>query len=173
MVQRAYHGTSLKNAKKICKANNEIDFKMSCGENEWLGHGVYFFDNEQDARDWSIKVRRFNKIGIISATIKAEEEKVLNLISNQKHIDIFINTIEKVRQKSEQFKNENIYTNYTALAMKILMEAIKYDVIKAIFKPDKKLKEKIKDIPSNMLVGRIQICVVNTDCISDCNIITE
>lgn len=42
MNQEAYHGTSLENAKKICKSSNDIDFKVSCKDNEWLGNGVYF-----------------------------------------------------------------------------------------------------------------------------------
>ena len=53
MEQRAYHGTSLENANKICKSSNEINFKISCGKTEWLGNGVYFFDNKQNAIDWS------------------------------------------------------------------------------------------------------------------------
>lgn len=173
MEQRAYHGTSLENAKKICKSSNEINFKISCGENEWLGNGVYFFDNKQDARDWSKKVRRFEEIGIVSAVITADEDKMLNLISNDNHIKLFTNTLNTIKQKSEKYKDKNINTNYTALAIKILIEKIKYDVIKAIFKPDKRLKEKIQDIPNNMLIGRIQICVINTNCISNCNIIME
>lgn len=173
MEQRAYHGTSLEHATKICKSSNKIDFKISCGENEWLGNGVYFFENEQDARDWSVKVRKFKKIGIISAMITADEKKVLNLISNDEHIKLFTNTLNKLKQKSEKYKDKNINTNYTTLAIKILIEKIKYDVIKAMFKPDKRLKETIQDIPDNMLIGRMQICVINTTCIANCNIITE
>lgn len=71
MNQEAYHGTSLENAKKICKFSNDIDFKVSCKDNEWLGNGVYFFDNKKDAIDWSKKVRKHKEIGIVSAVITA------------------------------------------------------------------------------------------------------
>lgn len=80
MNQEAYHGTSLENAKKICKSSNDIDFKVSCKDNEWLCNGVYFFDNKKNA---------------------------------------------------------------------------------------------MKNMPESMLIGRIQICVVNNNCISNCKIIME
>ncbi len=89
MEQRAYHGTSLENANKICKSSNEINFKISCGKTEWLGNGVYFFDNKQNAIDWSKKVRQFEEIGIVSAMIKADEEKVFDLVGNPKHLKLF------------------------------------------------------------------------------------
>lgn len=62
MEQRAYHGTSLENANKICKSSNEINFKISCGKNEWLGNGVYFFDNKQNAIDWVKKLGNLRKL---------------------------------------------------------------------------------------------------------------
>lgn len=173
MKQEAYHGTSLENANKICKSSNDIDFKISCKDNEWLGSGVYFFDNKQDAMDWSVKVRKFEEIGIISAMITADENKVLNLISNNTDIEIFLNTLKKVRLESNKFKDKNINTNYVSLEIKILVAAKKYDVIKAIFKPDIRLKNAMNNMPNSMLIGRIQICVVNISCISNCKVIME
>lgn len=173
MNQEAYHGTSLENAKKICKSSNDIDFKVSCKDNEWLGNGVYFFDNKKDAIDWSKKVRKHKEIGIVSAMITADEDKVLNLISNDIHITMFTNTIKRVKQKSDKFKDENINTNHISLAIKILVAAKGYEVIKAIFTPDIRLKNSMKNMPESMLIGRIQICVVNNNCISNCKIIME
>ena len=105
--------------------------------------------------------------------ITADEDKVLNLISNNIHTEMFTNTVKKVKQKSNKFKDENINTNHISLAIKILVAAKKYEIIKAIFTPDIRLKNAMKNMPESMLIGRIQICVVNNNCISNCKIIME
>lgn len=175
MKQEAYHGTSLENAKKICKSSNDIDFKVSCKDNEWLGNGVYFFDTIQNAKDWSLKVRKFEKIGIVSAMITADEAKVFDLVGNQSHLEIFDKMCLIVANKYNNTNNKNIDSKFMASAIELLKEKNDFDVVRAFFEmKDKNFKNinKARNI-FPMRMGRIQICVINTNCISDCNVIED
>lgn len=173
MEQRAYHGTSLENAKKICKSSNDIDFKVSCKTNEWLGNGVYFFDNKQNAVDWSKKVRKFKEIGIVSAMITADEEKVFDLVGNLSHLEIFDKMCSIVADKYKNTTNKKIDSNFMSTTIELLKARKDFDVIKAFFEIKntnfKNINKAREKFPIN--IGRIQICVINTNCITNCNII--
>lgn len=123
--------------------------------------------------DWSKKVKHFTNVAVISVLIKADEEKVLNLISNKEHIDLFNKAYSSIKKRSKNFADKGINVNYAAMAIAIINKQFAYDVIRAIFKVDKKLKNSIKNIHTSMLIGRIQMCVINIKCISNCKIITE
>ena len=172
MEQRAYHGTSLENANKICKSSNEINFKISCGKTEWLGNGVYFFDNKQNAIDWSKKVRQFEEIGIVSAMIKADEEKVFDLVGNPKQLKLFDKMCAIVANKYNKIQNEEIDKSFMSTTIELLKQQENFDVIRAFFEIKNTNFENINKAKQKFPIGigRIQICVINTDCITDCKV---
>lgn len=68
IIPDAYHGTGNEFAKKILSSNV---FKVSTGSEQFLGDGVYFFENSpEDARCWGIsKARKMGQPG--AAVIRA------------------------------------------------------------------------------------------------------
>ena len=52
MVIIGYHGTLSSSAQAILHTG---DFKKSCGEKEWLGPGIYFFEDTESAKAYAKK----------------------------------------------------------------------------------------------------------------------
>ena len=91
-----YHGTRLDLAHRILREG----FSPSTGEADWLGHGIYFFEDIpsianglQEAKGWAIKVRKYTRWAVIKAEIECKT--VLDLVSDQNSKRHF----EVVRQK--------------------------------------------------------------------------
>ncbi len=65
-----YHGTSQDHASDIMEAN---EFRPSRNVDDWLGHGIYFFqDAPTRAREWSAK-RDDEQVVVIKARISLED----------------------------------------------------------------------------------------------------
>ncbi|MHC1696035.1 MAG: hypothetical protein AB9835_12370 [Eubacteriales bacterium] len=74
MYFTGYHGTSSSNAHIIY---NEKAFSISKGNKEWLGSGIYFYDEYQDALCWASD--RYDIDGdIIHAIIKIKENEYID-----------------------------------------------------------------------------------------------
>lgn len=53
-IVRAFHGTTLSSARAILSGNSP--FRPSANAHDWLGHGIYFFEESQTlALDWAIR----------------------------------------------------------------------------------------------------------------------
>ncbi len=64
-----HHGTSVENAKMIL----EEGFRKSSGKHQWFGEGVYFFDDDYiEARNWAVKVKKFERYAILQSEIDAQ-----------------------------------------------------------------------------------------------------
>lgn len=72
-----YHGTSKANADKIVK---EHLFFQSDKENEWLGRGIYFFGEKEDAHWWNSH-SRFDgqEMEILEVELVCDESDILDL----------------------------------------------------------------------------------------------
>lgn len=79
-VFTGYHGTVGENIDSILQDILKNGFKISSKNNEWLGKGIYFFDNINNAHWWnnSHKKKKLNK-GIIKAEIFSEIKHFLDL----------------------------------------------------------------------------------------------
>ncbi len=103
-----YHGTSTANANAIIKEG----FKMSKGDEQWLGDGVYFFIKgisqhpDIQAEDWA-NVSAWNKtkqrndysfFSILKSMIEIDEDKTLDLTTNE-GIEILDYLQEKCKSK--------------------------------------------------------------------------
>ena len=89
---QGFHGTSFDNAKSIIRD----DFKLSIGDEEWLGDGVYFFvkglsDKPQEqAQKWAIaqswdknrKSNKYKRYSVIRSEIAVDEENFLDLTTS-------------------------------------------------------------------------------------------
>ena len=107
--------------------------------------------------------------------ITADEAKVFDLVGNQSHLEIFDKMCLIVANKYNNTNNKNIDSKFMASAIELLKEKNEFDVVRAFFEmKDKNFKNinKARNI-FPMRMGRIQICVINTNCISDCNVIED
>lgn len=119
----AYHGTSRDNAKSIIDMN-----KIIPGEDldnaDFLGKGIYFFDDYKNAIFWNVrdfkykenKIPTYNdyikKYSIIEAKIDCSNKNILNLneTSDLVKFDKIVNRISEILEKSEDYrmaKNKN------------------------------------------------------------------
>ncbi|HCW8851562.1 TPA: hypothetical protein OYK20_002598, partial [Staphylococcus aureus] len=88
---KGYHGTTKSAANLIIKNST---FNKSSKVNEWLGHGVYFYELIEKAQWWS---KNKNEPVIIEAPISVQEDKLVNLDkpSEEDKFGSFIQSIEK------------------------------------------------------------------------------
>lgn len=70
MFLTGYHGTSNENADNILKENK---FRLSDSDKEWLGRGIYFYFNFEDAYEWR------NNESILHSVIKIKDEEYLDI----------------------------------------------------------------------------------------------
>lgn len=70
MLFTGYHGTTVENASKIIKTKK---FLISNGDTEWLGKGIYFYPDINDAYNW----RECETI--LHTVIKVNEDEYLDI----------------------------------------------------------------------------------------------
>lgn len=69
MYLTGYHGTSEKWAKKVLETHT---FKISDGDKEWLGRGIYFYESFGDAYAWN------NSEVILHSVIKINDDEYVD-----------------------------------------------------------------------------------------------
>jgi hypothetical protein len=73
-----YHGCEASVGERVRKTKV---FRLSVGDQEWLGDGVYFFEGDPGPARWWVKSRRkYPKWEILKADISAAESQVLDLL---------------------------------------------------------------------------------------------
>lgn len=159
-AETGYHAT-LKIYQESIKNNG---FKLSNSEDDWLGEGVYFWDDIRNAKWWMKKNRLFPKC-IFVCRLNCNLSNYLDL-DNKFEMDKldafsknFLNEISKRNGKKPNFKNINQIKKFfcdmycSKNNISILSFTFKHDIInKAGFKVD--------------TLSRKQICVRETNCIS-------
>lgn len=73
MFMIGYHGTTLKYANSIIE---EGKFHISSSDTEWLGDGIYYYFDINDAYEW-----RDNTEAILHSVIKIEDSEYLDIDS--------------------------------------------------------------------------------------------
>ena len=74
MYISGYHGTSLVAAQSIV---NDKKFEISCSDKEWLGNGIYFYFEINDAMEWR------DSEAIIHTIIQVNEDDYLDLDTDE------------------------------------------------------------------------------------------
>lgn len=97
MLLTGYHGTNSIAADKILMTKC---FKKSSGKKEWLGTGIYFYFEYNDALFW---VNCENKT-VLECLIEVEEENYLDMDTKEGQ-DIFSEVCEYVYQDKEKLKS--------------------------------------------------------------------
>lgn len=137
-----YHGTSLKSAKLIISSN----FKLSVGDKEWLGNGVYFFINgisskpEKQAEDWAIaeawdKIAQRNKYerySVIKSSIEVEDDKFLDL-TVEEGVEILNYLTDKFEKKIKILKKRLVFIDGLVINLARGEGILDIDVVKGNF----------------------------------------
>lgn len=144
-----YHGTTMEYAEKIVKEKN---YKVSDGDKEWLGKGIYFYFDILDAYNWR------NSEAILHSIIKIADCEYLD-IDSKEGTKIYYDIIEHIESFDIKIEKNAVQKNQCAV-MKILWDTCpKIKVISASFP-----KEKTK-VPTmiDKRTRRKEFCVRDND----------
>ena len=76
MYFTGYHGTSKESADAIIK---DKKFRISNGEEQWLGDGIYFYPDFGDALNWKYNDNDADVEAVIHAIIRIDDDEYLDL----------------------------------------------------------------------------------------------
>jgi hypothetical protein len=170
-----YHGTT----NNCIDSIKRLGFIPSIKDNEWLGMGIYFFEDDFHAFKWCVdKYRKQysdkfyiedfkNKMGILKSDIIIQSDRIFDLDKIEyrsvfEHIVKKLSDIEECRDKIIDNPNVTCFV-IDHMFRKIGLEN-KYDVVKNTFKInfENYKREKIK---IRSAVSQVQICVKNKEVI--------
>ena len=172
-----YHGTSKEKSESILK--NGFEISESKDKNyEWLGDGVYFWEDDYYAVQWNIiDIEKNNKdknietlkdYEIIKSKLRVNESKLFELSSPEGSI-IYNEFKEKLRNRFIENGYENYIEKLSKQSDKFWTNLLEdngffkeFDVITAIYKNEKSIEKYKDDIVLNT---QKQICVKNRNCI--------
>jgi hypothetical protein len=110
MFLTGYHGTTSSNAELILKNN----YKISSGDKEWLGDGVYFYNELSDAYEWR------ESEAILHSVIKIGEDEYLDIDSDEGK-ETFNKIIDIISKEYKSINNDPKYAVQNQCAiMKII-----------------------------------------------------
>lgn len=79
MIITGYHGTSCESADNIIRTK---EFKISQGNKEWLGNGIYFYVNYEDATRWT-KSRQIENPAVLHCLIEVQDDEFIDFDSDE------------------------------------------------------------------------------------------
>lgn len=172
-----YHATTKDRGQEILK--NGFDISKSQNDNyEWLGDGVYFWDDDYYAVQWNIidlekknkdkNIENLNEYTIIKSDIKVNKLKLFEMSSPEGSY-IYNDFKNKLKNKFIENGCEGYVDALMKKSDKFWINLLEdngffndFDVITAIYKNEKNT-EKYKD--DVVLNTQKQICVKNIECI--------
>lgn len=185
-----YHGTDKHSANCILLKN---EFNKSNNDDDWLGRGIYFYDNINDTILYNIrkyintnkKYPEYKELSkerkILVCTIECNSDNIfdLNEIDNiRKFLGLWKMFYEKVKN-NEKYKNLDYKDGYM---INWLFDNTDYfkgcQVISNIFSLDLKFKRKINKIFNKKTrigytLQQKYICVVDDKCIKEINLFNK
>ena len=182
-----FHGTTLKSALKILKENH---FNKSCNDEDWLGSGIYFYDNLNNAILYNIRkylnknssYPNYNKLsqerGIIVANIEYTDNEIVdfNEIENLYKFlglwNLFYNRV-KNNQKYESLSLKDGYMINWLLNETDYFSGCK--ILKNIYNLDLRFNRNISEIFNNTTkigynLNQVFLCVLDESCIKNINL---
>lgn len=161
-----YHGTNKNNGQMILSTKN---FIPSGTFKDWLGRGVYFFEEDKHQAYMFSKFKDYpnvlehNDICVIEALLKFENDNYINLLcdDDRKFLKEYA---EKIKEQIENKKEEiGDWEHKEGFVLDFLYDNdSKYDLVKAAYMVPKKQPDKILEY----MPMQIQICVKNVSCIN-------
>lgn len=162
----AFRGTDFAESDRLF---NHREFTISTGKDEYLGHGVYFFeDNPVEAHNWAKYVRRLNehKIILFEANIQVASEKVLDFLLTDHHM-AYLKLVDSIDKRYRDARSKpRIRKPYDCGLINMICEKDDYELVRAAFSLRNKLGlELIKKARTRIEKIHIQLCVRNVELI--------
>lgn len=161
-----YHGTNKDNGQKILSTK---EFIPAGGFKDWLGRGVYFFEDDKHQAYMFVKFKNspsvlvHGDICIIKALLKCKEGNYINLLCDDDRkflLDYSKKLIKEIEHKKKEIGD---WEHKEGFVLDFLYNnGNKYDLVKAPYLVPKKRPDKMLEY----LPVQIQVCVKNTDCIN-------
>lgn len=159
MFITGYHGTTKENAEHILSTRK---FYLSKGEKEWLGSGIYFYPDLNDAYEWRdsevflhavIKITQDEYLDLDTEDGKEVYRSIINSLCNY--------TEEEMVTKGINISDKNVIKNQCAVANALWDTFSELKVIFASFHKER------TQIPTliDARIERREFCVRNNDCI--------
>lgn len=99
-----HHGTDHNGEQGILR---DKKFNPSVKEDEWIGHGIYFFhstNSQIHAEEWAVNVKKFKFFSILESKILVDKDRILDL-NNEEYQDVY----SKYREaKIEEYRRRRI-----------------------------------------------------------------
>lgn len=108
-----YHATKFENIEKIIHPN---DFKASNSSKDWLGRGVYFWDEIYNAKWWADIRYKNEKSVILKSTLECDDDLFLDLDSTEEiheYKKFTSNISDYIKQLPEDLQNTYLNLNFT------------------------------------------------------------
>lgn len=185
-----FHGTTFESALKILKENH---FNKSCNEDDWLGNGIYFYDNLNNAILYNIR-KYINHNALYPTYDKLSKERVI-LVANIEYSDneiVDFNEIENLQKLLGLWKlfYDKIKNNETYKKLKYkdgfminwLLKKTDFfsgcKILKNTFNLDLRFKRKISKIfDKKTKIGynltQIFWCILDESCIKNLNLYND
>lgn len=187
---KAFHGTTIDNAKSIIDGN---EYKKSNNEDDWLGSGIYFYDNLDNVILYNIrqykndkkKYPTYNDLleqrGILVSIIECYEDEIvdLNEFKNlRKFLGLWKMLYDRVKD-DEEYKKLHYKDGYM---INWLCEETDYfkgcKIFKNIFSLDIRFRRKINKLFNGKTrigynIQQVFLCVVDESCIKSIEIFED
>lgn len=148
MLITGYHGTSIKSAKAIIK---EKRFNFSSDNKAWLGSGIYFYPNIQDAFDWK------KSKAILHVVINVRKDKILD-IDTERGNQIYKKAYNFIKNRTSLDMDNKAQENQCAVMNLIWDTNPKFDVIMCLFPKSKTEMSTLHDVREK----RKEFCIRNS-----------
>lgn len=163
-----YHGTSRSAGDKIIAQQKFLD---TTALDSWLGKGVYFFEDVQDAEWWCSSGSHAHRIDhpmILQADLSPA--RVVDLLGSFSDVKQFRSFCDLVKGKCARLPNGKPRANFMSLAVNLMAKKRRPDMILAGFYQNRKQwypmhSQQAKQFP--IVVAQIQYCILNHDCIQE------
>ena len=170
---KGHHGTDIDSCKSILKSN----YKISKGDQHWLGEGVYFFieglstDTIDLAEKWAIaeawdndvKKYKYQEFAVIESLIEVEEDKILDLTTKdgvEFLTDLVKLFFDRIKESKKNQKNKE-WEFYDGELINIARKANNFPFDIEVVKGNYYIKfkeERIKGI--NLRTSNCTICTI-------------
>lgn len=118
-----YHGTSAKDASTIISQQR---FLSSMKDDEWVGHGVYFFINPlpslvlptayDNARNWAKYIKKANSPAVLKSIVTIDRKRILDLrdeydleLFNKFRLEIYLDARRRAYSNGLQLEEQFLY----------------------------------------------------------------
>lgn len=153
MFLTGYHGTTLNRAKNILK---EKKFTPSSKDTEWLGDGIYYYFDIDDAYKWR------NSNAILHSVIKIDNDEYLDIDTEEGALVYNLVLALVASLQSKKINTASTVEKNQCAVMRLLWQKVpEIKVIAASFPAYKTVLKTLIDKRTR----RKEFCVRNNDCI--------